>query len=398
MSDSSTTDMYMNSLSRRRLAKLGVACLLGTATAAFAAVPSDAQPAPARAGYIVVLDESPGDTSGVQTSAATVADRFGSVVEHTYTAALHGFSLQLTQRQADAVAKEGGVAAVVPDTPVHASGQQADPPSWGLDRIDQHTLPLDNAYNYPNVAENVHAYVIDTGISATHQDFGGRVQPGFGADGGNGTNDGNGHGTFMAGVLGGTQFGVAKGVTLVPVKVLDDNGSGSMSDVIAGIDWVTANAVRPAVASVSLGGSANPTLDAAVRGSIASGVSYTVVAGASNSDASNFSPARVAEALTVASSDTGDCAASFSNFGPAIDMYAPGVGITGPWIGSDTATNTLSGSASAPHVAGGAALYLHDNPAASPADVAAYLTSTATQGALCNVPPNTANRLLYVGP
>ncbi|HEV7647796.1 MAG TPA: S8 family peptidase [Actinophytocola sp.] len=384
----------MNSLSKRRLAKVGVACLIGTVAATVAAIPSNAEPAADRAGYIVVLD----DSHGVQARAASVAERFGSAVEHTYTAALHGFSLRLTQMQAAALAKEGGVAAVVPDTPVHASGQQADPPSWGLDRIDQHDLPLDHAYNYPNVAENVHAYVIDTGISATHQDFGGRVQPGFAAGGGDGTADGNGHGTFMAGVLGGAQFGVAKGVTLVPVKVLDDNGSGSTSDVIAGIDWVTANAVQPAVANMSLGGGANALMDTAVRNSIASGVSYSVVAGASNSDAGNFSPARVAEALTVGSSDMNDCVASFSNFGPSLDLYAPGVQITGPWIGSDTATNTLSGSASAPHVAGGAALYLHDNPAASPADVAAYLTSRATQGVLCNVPPNTANSLLYVGP
>jgi subtilase family protein/peptidase inhibitor I9 len=394
MSDSSTTDMYMNSLSGRRLVKLGVACLIGTVAVAVAAVPSDAQPAAARAGYIVVLD----DTHSVQTRAASVADRFGSAVEHTYTAALHGFSLQLTEKQAGALAKEGGVAAVVPDTPVHTFGQQVDPPSWGLDRIDQHNLPLDHAYNYPNVAENVHAYVIDTGIRATHQDFGGRVQPGFAAGGGDGLTDGNGHGTFMAGVLGGAQYGVAKGVTLVPVKVLDDNGSGSTSDVIAGIDWITANAVKPAVANMSLGGSANAAMDAAVGNSIASGVSYSVVAGASASDAGNFSPARVPEALTIGSSDANDCVASFSNFGPALDLYAPGVSITGPWIGSDTATNTLSGSASAPHVAGAAALYLHDNPTASAADVAAYLTSRATQGVLCNVPPNTANSLLYVGP
>jgi hypothetical protein len=384
----------MNLRSGKRLAKVGVACLIGTVAAMVAAIPSDAQPAARHADYIVVLDDSP----GVQARAASVADRFGSAVEHTYTAALHGFSLRLTDEQAAALAREGGVAAVVRDTPVHALGRQVDPPSWGLDRIDQRELPLDHVYDYPNEAENVTAYVIDTGISATHQDFGGRVQPGFAAGGGDGTADGNGHGTFMAGVLGGARFGVAKGVTLVPVKVLDDNGSGSTSDVIAGIDWVTAHAAKPAVANMSLGGSANTALDTAVRNSIAAGVSYSVVAGASNSDAGNFSPGRVAEALTVASSDMNDCVASFANFGPAVDLYAPGVRITGPWIGSDTATNTLSGSASAPHVAGGAALYLHDNPTASPADVAAYLTSRATRGALCNVPPNTANSLLYVGP
>jgi subtilisin family serine protease len=385
-------------LRSKRLAKAGVACLIGTVAAAVAAIPSTAQPAVVTADYIVVLDANTGGSSGIQARAASVADRFGSAVTHTYTAAVHGFSLRLTKKQAGELAREGGVAYVVPDSPVHALGQQVDPPSWGLDRIDQHALPLDGVYDYPNEAENVHAYVIDTGISATHQDFGGRVQPGFAVGGGDGRVDGNGHGTFMAGVLGGAQYGVAKGVTLVPVKVLGDTGSGSTSDVLAGIDWITANAVKPAVANMSIGGSANAAMDDAVRNSIASGVTYSVVAGASNSDASNFSPARVAEALTVGSTDRNDCVASFSNFGPALDIYAPGVQITGPWIGSDTASMTLSGSASSPHVAGGAALYLHDHPDAPPAEVAAHLTSTATQGALCNVPPNTANSLLYVGP
>jgi len=383
----------MNLRSGKRLAKVGVACLIGTVAAVVAAIPSNAQPAVETADYIVVLD----DSTGVQARATSVADRFGSAVEHTYTAALHGFSLRLTEKQAGELSREGGVAYVVPDTPVHTQGQQVDPPSWGLDRIDQRSLPLDGVYNYPNEAENVHAYVLDTGISATHQDFGGRVAPGFDVGGGDGRTDGNGHGTFMAGVLGGTRFGVAKGVTLVPVKVLDDSGSGTTAGVLAGIDWITANAAKPAVASVSLGGSANAAMDDAVRNSIASGVSYSVVAGGSASDAANFSPARVAEAITVGGTDMNDCVASFSNFGPVLDLYAPGVQITGPWIGSDTATNTLSGSVSAPHVAGGAALYLHDNPGASPADVAAHLTSTATQGALCNVPPNTVNSLLYVG-
>lgn len=391
----------MNLRKKKRLVKVGVAGLTGAVAAGLtvtvAVIPSNAAPAASTASYIVVLDQDAG--TGILARSASVAERFDSKVEHTYTAALHGFSLRLTEKQASELATEGGVADVVPDTPVHALGQQTNPPSWGLDRIDQHALPLDGVYNYPNEAENVTAYVIDTGISATHQDFGGRVQPGhdFIDDDADAT-DGNGHGTFMAGIIGGAQFGVAKGARLVPVKVLDDTGAGSTSDVIAGIDWVTANAAKPAVANMSLGGSANTALDDAVRNSISSGVSYSVVAGSSASDANNFSPARVPEAITVGMTDRNDCVASFSNFGSALDLYAPGVDITGPWIGSDTATMTLSGSASAPHVAGGAALYLHDNPGASPAEVAAHLTSTATQGVLCNVPPGTANSLLYVGP
>ncbi len=378
----------------KSLAKVGIACLLGTVAAAVAATPTSAQPSAGHAGYIVVLK----DTGGVQARAASVAARFGSAVEHTYTAALHGFALPLTGRQARELAGLPEVAYVVPDTPVHALGEQVDPPSWGLDRIDQRNLPLDGVYDYPNKAGNVHAYVIDTGVRATHRDFGGRVVPGHDfVDDDTDADDGNGHGTFMAGVLGGTRFGVAKGVTIVPVRVLDANGSGTMADVIAGIDWVTANAVRPAVANMSLGGGPNTALDDAVRTSIASGVSYSVVAGASNSDAGNYSPGRVREAITVGATDRNDCVASFSNYGPALDLYAPGVQITGPWIGSDTATMTLSGSASAPHVAGGAALYLHDHPAATPAEVAAYLGTTATHGVLCNVPPGTVNSLLHVG-
>ncbi|MGH3880420.1 MAG: S8 family peptidase, partial [Actinophytocola sp.] len=359
----------MNLRSGKRLAKVGVACLIGTVTAVVAAIPSNAQPAAKTADYIVVLDQS----RGVQATAASVADRYGSAVEHTYTTALQGFSLRLTEKQAGELGRETGVAYVVPDTPVHTNGQQVNPPSWGLDRIDQRNLPLDGVYNYPNEAENVTAYIVDTGISPTHQDFGGRVQPGFDVGGGNGMSDGNGHGTFMAGVLGGAQFGVAKGVTLVPVKVLDSNGSGTTAGVIAGIDWIAANAAKPAVANVSLGGGANAALDDAVSRAIASGVSFAVAAGGSGTDAAQFSPARVPEALTVGSMGSNDCVASFSNYGSVLDIYAPGVDITGPWIGSDTATNTISGSVAAPHVAGGAALYLHGNPAASPADVAAHL-------------------------
>ncbi|HEY0450426.1 S8 family peptidase [Actinophytocola sp.] len=374
------------------MAKVGVAFLLGSVAAAIAATPTSAQPA-SYADYIVVLDK----TTGVQARAASVGQRFGSTVEHTYQAVLSGFSLRLSEDQARTLAAEPGVDYVVRDTPVHALGVQVNPPSWGLDRIDQRDLPLDGVYRYPNEAPDVTAYVLDTGVSA-HPDFAARIRPGYDFIGNDTTpTDGNGHGTFIAGIIGGTSYGVAKKINIVPVKVLADDGSGSTAGVIAGIDWVTAHAVRPAVANLSLGGSANAALDDAVRRSIASGVSYAVAAGGSNTDASTFSPARVAEALTIGASTTADCRPSNSNFGAVIDMFAPGQSITGPWLGGGT--QTMSGtSLSAPHVAGAVGMYLQDHPTASAATVSAALVAAATPNRLCNVPPGTANRLLYVGP
>ncbi len=361
---------------RKVMTSVAIACLLGVVPAA------PAQAVPER-DYIVVLD---GD-------AAAFTHRFASV-SHVYSSALHGFSVRLTPARASALAREPGVDVVVPDTPVHALGVP-----WGLDRIDQRDLPLDGVYRYPDTAPGVRAYVLDTGVRRTHRDFGGRVLPGYDFVGDDtDPADGNGHGTLVAGIIGGAQYGVAKGVGIVPVKVLADNGSGTMADVIAGIDWVTANAVRPAVANLSLGGAPNVALDTAVRNSIASGVTYTVAAGGSGSDAANVSPARVAEALTIGASDPRDCLPANTNRGAVVDMFAPGVGIPGPWATSDTATATLSGSSlSAPHVAGAAAMYLSAHPAATPATVSAALVAASTKDRLCNVPPGTANRLLYVG-
>jgi subtilisin family serine protease len=366
---------------RKLMARVGVACLLTTVWA----VPAVAE---SERAYIVVLD---GDASAY-------THRFSSVT-HVYSAALHGFSVRLTEKEALSLAGESGVDAVVPDTPVRALGEQLNPPSWGLDRIDQRDLPLDGVYRYPNEAPSVTAYVIDTGVRRTHQDFGGRVTGGYDfVNDDTDPADGNGHGTFIAGIIGGTSHGVAKKIKIVPVKVLADNGSGTISDVIAGIDWVTANATKPAVANLSLGGSANAALDAAVRNSIASGVSYTVAAGSSASDAGNFSPARVVEALTIGASDMRDCLSSSTNRGAVVDMFAPGVRITGPWSTNDSAYSTLTGtSLSAPHVAGAVGIYLEDNPSASAADVSAALVVASTKDRLCNVAAGTANRLLYVG-
>jgi subtilisin family serine protease len=277
-----------------------------------------------------------------------------------------------------------------------APGQQVNPPNWGLDRIDQVSLPLDRIYHYPTTAANVTAYVLDTGVRATHQDFGGRVSGGYDfVDKDTDPSDGNGHGTFVAGMIGGAKYGVAKGIKIVPVRVLDNTGAGTNANILAGIGWVTRNAHKPAVAVMGFGGPRNDAVDAAVQELIASGVSVAVSAGNSSSDTGQFSPARVPEALTVGSSDQQDRAAANSNHGPLLDFYAPGVAVNSAWGTSDTASITLNGIA-APHVAGVAALFLSRVPAATPAQVTRYLVSTSATGQLTGVPLDTANRLIHV--
>ncbi|OLF08403.1 hypothetical protein BLA60_23595 [Actinophytocola xinjiangensis] len=377
------------------IASVGVALLVATVTT----VPARAAVAE-ESGYIVVLSAEAGQrmaSATVSSRAAETADRFDSTVEHTYTAALSGFSLSLTAAEAAELAAEPGVADVVRDGKVKlkGAGEQLNPPSWGLDRIDQR-VGLDGKYRYPNKASSVTAYVIDTGI-APHNDFGDRVQPGVDlVDGDDDPLDGNGHGTFVSGIIGGEIYGVAKKIKIVPVRVLNDQGSGTYSGVIAGIDWVTQNAVRPAVANMSLGGSANTALDSAVRGAIAAGIPFTVPAGSSATDASNFSPARVAEAMTIGATGSNDCVAPQSNYGAVLDMYAPGLNITGPWLGDGDGSNTISGSSfAAAHVAGAVGMYLHAHPNATPGAVSAALVAAASD-VVCNVPPNTPNKLLYV--
>jgi subtilisin family serine protease len=277
------------------------------------------------------------------------------------------------------------------------SETQANPPSWGIDRLDQRDLPLDNNYTWTNDGAGVTAFVIDTGVMVEHPTFGGRATGGFDAiDGDNDPDDGHGHGTHVAGTVGGTEYGVAKGVNIVGVRVLDDSGSGTTEQVVAGIDWVSQNHQGPAVANMSLGGPADEALDTAVRNSVTSGVTYAIAAGNSSSDASGFSPARVQEAVTVAASDINDAQADFSNFGSLVDLYAPGVDITSSW--NDGATNTISGTSMAtPHVAGAAAQFLQANPQATPADVAAGLTGAASPDKITGASPGTPNLLLYNG-
>ncbi|UNO39388.1 S8 family peptidase [Streptomyces sp. MST-110588] len=351
--------------------------------------------------YIVMLKKS-GESPAVHAAEnKDLADKYGGTVKRTYSAALNGFSATgLSEEEARRLAADPAVDKVVQNKRFHINATQDNPPSWGLDRIDQQNTAGDKKYTYPDSAgEGVTAYVIDTGVRTTHKDFEGRASSGFDAiDGDNDASDGNGHGTHVAGTIAGKAHGVAKKAKIVAVRVLDDQGSGSTEQVVAGIDWVTKNHKGPSVANLSLGGGGkDEALDAAVQKAVASGVTVAVAAGNESTDAGQSSPARVKEALTVASSTKGDEQSGFSNFGGAVDLYAPGSDITSDWNDSDTGTKTISGTSMAtPHVAGAAAVYLGGHRDATPDQVAKALTDAATSEAIKNPSAGTPNKLLKI--
>ena len=375
----------------RRL--LLVATVLGVALA----VAGGAQARVVPGQYIVVLKSD--------TRSAVVANAHarsaGARILAVYGAALKGYAARLTPAQLTAVRADPRVAFVEADRTVSLSTTQTNA-TWGLDRIDQRSRPLSTTYTYFNTGAGVRAYIIDTGIRFSHSQFGGRASSGFDAVDGGSADDCHGHGTHVAGTVGGSTYGVAKGVSLIGVRVLNCSGSGTNSGVIAGVNWVTGNhqAGQPAVANMSLGGGASSALDTAVRNSIADGVSYAVAAGNGNAlgiaqNACNSSPARVAEAMTISATDSSDRKASWANYGNCVDWFAPGVSITSAWYNSNTATRTISGTSMAtPHTAGVAALYLQSNPSATASSVRTALFNLTTKGIVTSS-STTNNHLLF---
>lgn len=360
--------------------------------------------------YIVVLRDDLVGSASVAATAADMAAAAGGELLQTYDAALNGFAIKFSEERSTAgiasLSQDERVELVEQDMTVSLAEEQVVEATqsnapWGLDRIDQRNLPRNGTFVYNRTGAGVRVYIIDTGIRTSHSQFGGRARDGYDAvDGSLPAADCNGHGTHVAGTVGGSTYGVAKGVTLYAVRVLNCSGSGTNSGVIAGINYVTnqklANPSIPMVANMSLGGSASSTLDAAVQNSINRGVTYAIAAGNSNANACNYSPARVGTALTVGATTSTDYRASYSNWGTCLDLFAPGSSIQSAWYTSNTATATLNGTSMAtPHVAGVAALYLQSNPGAAPATVVNALINNSTANVVLSRGTGSPNRLLF---
>jgi subtilisin family serine protease len=378
-----------------------VLAISGVAAPAAAAPDRDEAPLVAAKGrrlagdYIVVVK---GDQDG-----GAVAARSGVGPRFVYDRALRGFAASLNQQQLDRLRRDAAVEFIEEDSEVTIDATQSITQTglWGLDRIDERNLPLSGTYTYNSVGTGVRAYVIDTGIRTAHTQFGGRASNVFDAFGGNGQ-DCNGHGTHVAGTIGGSTYGVAKNVMLRGVRVLNCSGSGSTSGVIAGVNWVANNGIRPAVANMSLGGGFSTAMNNAVNSlanaNSSNGIFLAVAAGNSNSNACNSSPASASSAgiATVAASDRNDNTASFSSHGSCVELYAPGVSVLSAWSTSNTATNTISGTSMAtPHVAGVGALVKASGAGITPAQVRSWITSNATSGVINGNPAGTPNLLLF---
>ena len=388
----------------RRLLALSVSLALGST--AMASELRRAQ-TPIKGQYIVVfnpeaLPQSPahgreyGLARAAENATVDLAAKFDLDVGRVYQNALQGFLARGSERSIARLLSDPRVAYVEEDGVSHMTGTQTGA-TWGLDRVDQPDLPLNGSYVYNYVGSAVRAYVIDSGILGSHSEFSGRMLSGYSAiSDGRGTTDCNGHGTHVAGTIGGTTWGVAKSVRLVPVRVFGCTGGSANSTIIAGIDWVKNNRVLPAVANMSLGGGASSATDTATNNLINSGVTVVVAAGNDNANACNYSPARVANAITVGSTTSTDYRSSFSNYGSCLDIFAPGSSIKSAWYTSTTATNTISGTSMAsPHVAGAAVLVLAANNSLTPASVRSTLINKATTGRLFSIGSGSPNILLY---
>lgn len=336
--------------------------------------------------YIVTLK----DQAGIK-SASTLAADLNVEPRHVYSSAINGFSATLSADQLEALRKDSSVARIEQNAEVSIDGTQTGA-TWGIDRINQAALPLDGTYTWNADGSGVTAYIIDTGLDADHPDFTGRGQNVFDAMGGNGE-DCNGHGTHVAGTVGGSTYGVAKNAALRGVRVLDCGGSGTWEGVIAGMDWVTANAARPAVANMSLGGGFNQTVNDAATRMADSGVFTAIAAGNSTFDACQYSPASAGNVTTVAASDSGDNSAFFTNFGSCVEVYAPGVDVTSAWLNGGT--NTISGTSMAsPHVAGVGALYKSSQGDVDSASLNSWITANASPNVIVGAPAGTPNLML----
>ena len=402
-----------------RIAKLAPAlAVLVLAACSDSPQPADGPTGPALASaraeqsrVIVVFDNGVADAPGL---ARRLTAEGGGALHFTYEHALKGFAATFPSQALEGLRRNPSVTLVEPDAEAELHGTQPNPPSWGLDRIDQLDLPLNASYVYPNTGAGVNVYILDTGIRLTHTDFGGRasyipsaINGNFVGDTRTNADDCHGHGTHVAGTAAGTSYGVAKGATIWAGRVVNCQGSGQVSMAIAGVDWITANGIRPAVVNMSLGYGDVQSLRTAVENSIAAGVNYAVSAGNGNflgvpQNACQQSPGGAPNANTVGATASNDSEASFSNYGPCVDILAPGVGITSAWYTSNTATNTISGtSMSSPHVAGALALYLAAYPSASPAQASQALKGNATLNTInlhsASQGGGTANRFLYVG-